>query len=131
MASSHAITHAQRVTRLYRKALKNTLSWCIDRATWREEALRIRERFDANKHVHDRRQAKALLQQGEAELQRELHPDPYISRVLQYFVSSYSLDIYIPLINAHSFRVLLPTDPNAPDGTLWERNPPLPKEVSC
>lgn len=78
MASSHAITHAQRVTRLYRHALKNTLSWCIDRASWREEALRIRARFDANKYVQDRRQAQALLQQGEEELQRELHPDPYI-----------------------------------------------------
>jgi NADH dehydrogenase (ubiquinone) 1 beta subcomplex subunit 10 len=66
--------------------------------TWREEALRIRVRFDANKHVQDRRLAVALVQQGEEELQNKKHPDPYL-------------------------------DPKAPDGTLWERNPPLPKEI--
>ena len=78
MASSQAITHAQRVTRLYRRALKNSLSWCIDRATWREEALKLRERFDANKHVWDRRKVQALVEAGEKELQQHIHPDPYI-----------------------------------------------------
>lgn len=78
MASSHAISHAQRVTRLYRKSLKNSLSWCIDRATWRAEALQIRARFDTNKHVQDRRLAQALVEKGEEELQNDLHPDPYI-----------------------------------------------------
>ena len=78
MASSPAISHAQRVIRLYRKSLKNSLSWCIDRVLWREEALRIRARFDANRHVQDRRQALRLVQEGEDELQRNLHPDPYL-----------------------------------------------------
>ena len=80
MASSQAVSHAQRVTRLYRHALKNSLSWCMDRATWREEALRIRARFDANKAVQDRRLAVALVQQGEDELQNKLHPDPYLGQ---------------------------------------------------
>ena len=78
MASSPAISHAQRVTRLYRKSLRNSLSWVIDRALWREEALRIRARFDANKHIQDRRLALRLVQEGEDELQKNLHPDPYL-----------------------------------------------------
>ena len=81
MASSQAITHAQRVTRLYRHVLKNSLSWRIDRTIWREEALEIRARFDANKLVQDRRLALALVQQGEDELQKNLHPDPYIGKL--------------------------------------------------
>ena len=78
MASS--IAHAQRVTRLYRKSLKNALSWCIDRATWRQEALAIRTRFEANKHVQDRRQIQTIVERGEEELQNELHPDPYMGK---------------------------------------------------
>ena len=82
MASPQGISHAQRVTRLYRKSLKNSLSWCIERELWREKALRIRARFDANKDIKDRRLAQALLQQGEDELQKELHPDPYIGQYI-------------------------------------------------
>lgn len=78
MAASQAISHAQRVTRLYRHSLKNSLSWCIDRVMWREEALRIRARFDANRHIQDRRLAVSLVQQGEEELQKKMHPDPYL-----------------------------------------------------
>ena len=93
MAASQAITHAQRVTRLYRHALKNSLSWCIDRATWRAEALEIRARFDGNKHVQDRRLAQSLVQQGEDELQGTLHPDPYLGEVVALNT--------VFLINAH------------------------------
>lgn len=81
MAASQVISHSQRVTRLYRRALKNSLSWCIDRGVWRKEALIIRERFDANKHIHDRRLAVALVEKGEEELQKKLHPDPYIRKL--------------------------------------------------
>ena len=78
--SSQAISHAQRATRLYRRALKNTLSWYIDRALWREQALKLRARFDANKHLRDRRAIQALLEAGEEELQKEIHPDPYLGK---------------------------------------------------
>lgn len=74
-----ALTHAQQVTRLYRKSLKHLLSWCIDRQTWRKEALDLRAKFDANKDIRDVKQATALLQQGEEVFRRNMHPDPYIS----------------------------------------------------
>ncbi len=79
MASS-GLTHVQRVTRLYRRSLKHMLSWTIDRALWREEALELRARFDANKEIKDVRKAAQLLEEGEKEFQLYIHPDPYIRK---------------------------------------------------
>lgn len=73
------LSHVQRVTRLYRSSLKHLLSWCIDRQTWRIEALKLRDRFDASKNLTDRREINKLLLEGEAEFERLKHPDPYIS----------------------------------------------------
>ena len=76
MASS--LTHAQKVTRLYRKSLKHLLSWTIDRRAWRNQALKLRDRFDAHKDLKDMKLASSLLQEGEKEFQQYIHPDPYI-----------------------------------------------------
>lgn len=77
MASQLALTHAQRVTRLYRRSLKHLLSWTIDRQVWREQAVELRARFDANKYA-DVRRANGLLEEGEQEFEASKHPDPYI-----------------------------------------------------
>ena len=79
MASSEVLTHAQRVTRLYRNSLKHLLSWTIDRALWRAEALKLRALFDASKDLKDVGQATALLEYGEKEFNLWKHPNPYIS----------------------------------------------------
>ena len=79
--ATQALSHAQKVTRLYRKALKNTLSWTVMREVWRAQACELRARFDANKHV-DPVEGMRLLQEGEAEYRRHLHPDPYICKSL-------------------------------------------------
>ena len=76
------LTHTQRVTRLYRRSLKHLLSWAIDRPLWREKALDLRERFDANKDVKDPRIALKLLEEGEAEWEEFRHPQPYIRMFL-------------------------------------------------
>lgn len=72
------LTHAQRVTRLYRRSLKDLLSWAIDRPLWREKALELRDRFDANKGIKDPRIALRVLEEGEAEYEKFKHPQPYI-----------------------------------------------------
>ena len=72
------LTHTQRVTRLYRRSLKDLLSWAIDRPLWREKALELRDRFDANKAIKDPRVALKVLEEGEAEYQKYRHPQPYI-----------------------------------------------------
>lgn len=79
MATSQALTHAQRVTRLYRNTLKHLLSWIIDRDEWRSEAMKLRAAFDANKNLKDVGHAATLLEYGEREFNLWKHPDPYIS----------------------------------------------------
>ena len=83
MASSgvQALTHAQRVTRLYRRSLKHLLSWYIDRSVWRQEALKLRDRFDEAKNV-SMPIAKQLLRDGEYEFRMHRHPEPYTCTIL-------------------------------------------------
>ena len=76
--AARPLTHTQRVTRLYRRSLKNLLSWAIDRPLWREKALELRDRFDANKDIKDPRIALKVLEEGETELEENRHPQPYI-----------------------------------------------------
>ena len=71
------LNHAQKVTRLYRKSLKNLLSWTIFREVWREDACELRAIFDMNKNV-DMAEATKLLEHGEKVYERHKHPDPYI-----------------------------------------------------
>jgi len=75
-----ALTHAQRVTRLYRRSLKHLLSWHISRAVWREEAMELRAWFDENKYIKDYGEANKMLEIGEAEFEKRKHPDPYICK---------------------------------------------------
>ena len=77
MSVGQALTHAQKVTRLYRKSLKNMLSWTIYRDVWRKQACELRAVFDMNKNV-DMAEAVKLLQEGEELYQKHIHPDPYI-----------------------------------------------------
>lgn len=82
VSTSHlarGITHQQRVTRLYRNSLKHLLSWCIGREGWRNEALALRARFEANKNETDRKQITAIMEEAEKEFDRRKHPYPYLS----------------------------------------------------
>lgn len=77
--SSQVLSHAQKVTRLYRKTLKNMLSWTVYREVWREDACELRTIFDKNKNVNVGEAAK-LLEEGEVLYQKHKHPDPYICK---------------------------------------------------
>ncbi len=76
--SVQALSHAQKVTRLYRKTLKDLLSWKISRTVWRREAVELRSIFDENKQLRDVGKATTLLERGEIEFNKWKHPDPYI-----------------------------------------------------
>ncbi|CAH3026188.1 unnamed protein product, partial [Porites evermanni] len=75
------ITHQQRVMRLYRNSLKHLLSWCIDRESWREEALILRDRFDKYKNETNQKMIDKVLQDAEIEFENKRHPFPYIDPV--------------------------------------------------
>lgn len=60
-----ALTHAQRVLRLYRHALQAADSWSSSRKDYRRTALEIRARFDRHKQLANAREAARLLAAGE------------------------------------------------------------------
>ncbi|CAG8827916.1 21570_t:CDS:2, partial [Racocetra persica] len=74
---SFSVAHKRYVSSLYRRALKTSLDWCVDREAWRRKAIEIRARFDANKNVNSIKHLRALLEDAENELEKYRHPDPY------------------------------------------------------
>ncbi|PWI72588.1 NADH dehydrogenase 1 beta subcomplex subunit 9 [Purpureocillium lilacinum] len=63
---------------LYRRSLRLALDWAVQRQLWRGQALYIRSLFEANRHVADPRQQRALLSETEKLLDSWKHPDPYV-----------------------------------------------------
>ncbi|KAJ5162456.1 hypothetical protein N7492_007848 [Penicillium capsulatum] len=68
---------ASAATSLYRRSLKQSLDWAVDRRVWRGQAVYIRSLFEANKDVRDPRQQQVLLRETEKLLENWKHPDPY------------------------------------------------------
>ncbi|KAI6867078.1 hypothetical protein KC318_g19865, partial [Hortaea werneckii] len=62
---------------LYRRSLKLALDWAVHRYLWRGQAVYIRSLFEANKHITQPRQQRALIDQTEEILNKWKHPDPY------------------------------------------------------
>ena len=77
MSTSIAVAHRLQVQSLYKRSLKLSLDWYIQRDLWRQKALQIRAQFDQNKHVTSPKEIQALVQKAEKELQDWAHPDPY------------------------------------------------------
>ncbi|KAJ5885322.1 hypothetical protein N7495_009832, partial [Penicillium taxi] len=68
------LTHSRS---LYRRSLKLSLDWSVDRRVWRGQAGYIRSLFEANKNISDPRLQKVLFRETEKLLQSWKHPDPY------------------------------------------------------
>lgn len=75
--SSIAVAHRLHVQSLYKRSLKLSLDWYIQRDLWRQKALAIRAQFEHNKHVTNPKDIQVLVQNAEKELQEWAHPDPY------------------------------------------------------
>ena len=70
--------HAKAVCQLYRRTLKMSMDWIIDRRKFRPFALALRAKFDENRSVSDERQKAMLLQAGQHLLYKYRHPEPYV-----------------------------------------------------
>ncbi|CCC09420.1 hypothetical protein SMACR_08325 [Sordaria macrospora] len=65
------------VLSLYRRSLKLSLDWAVNRQLWRGQALYIRSLFEKNRDVHDPRHLRVLLKETEKLLDHWKHPDPF------------------------------------------------------
>ncbi|OQO01723.1 hypothetical protein B0A51_17221 [Rachicladosporium sp. CCFEE 5018] len=65
------------VLSLYRRSLKLSLDWAVHRYIWRGQALYIRSLFEANRHVSEPRQQRAIMNEAMDLLEKWKHPDPY------------------------------------------------------
>ncbi|KAI3387363.1 hypothetical protein SNEBB_003883 [Seison nebaliae] len=73
-----ALSHEQRVKRLYKASLRLLQAWCDDRLEWRYHCVIMRERFEKNRNVKDLVEAQKLVIAGEKELFEKSHPQPYV-----------------------------------------------------
>lgn len=88
------LSHAHKVTRLYRASLRTSRDWAIDYELWVEDAAKIQARFRANadKSVTE---GRFLVEKGKQELMRHRHPEPYIP-IYQSGGSSYQRNVPPP-----------------------------------
>ncbi|SAM04626.1 hypothetical protein [Absidia glauca] len=69
--------HRLQVKSLYKRSLKLSLDWIIQRDIWRQEALHIRHQFEQNRNVTNPVEIKALMLATEQKLLDWQHPDHY------------------------------------------------------
>ena len=94
-----SLTHQQRVTRLYRRSLRELNSWVIDRELFCEEAEKIRAQFNENRALDPHSGlSQRLIREAESKVFSFTHPDPYVK-------------------------------PYMPGGSKFMRNPPIPLKV--
>ncbi|BBN00151.1 NADH dehydrogenase (ubiquinone) 1 beta subcomplex subunit 9 [Marchantia polymorpha subsp. ruderalis] len=67
----------ERTRLLYRRSLKQILSWAVHREIFYVEASKTRAAFEANRNVEDISRIDRLIGEGEAKLEKMRHPDPY------------------------------------------------------
>lgn len=73
------LTHQQRVTRLYRNALRAHFNWAVQRPIFIEKAEALRAEFEANrKYTPESPEARYAVLQGERKLAEFSHPEPYV-----------------------------------------------------
>jgi NADH dehydrogenase (ubiquinone) 1 beta subcomplex subunit 9 len=74
-----ALTHHQRVTRLYRRALRELNNWAIDRDLFCRESDKIRAEFDASRMLEPHGGlTQRLVREAEEKVASFTHPDPYV-----------------------------------------------------
>ncbi|KAI7870017.1 hypothetical protein BDF14DRAFT_225227 [Spinellus fusiger] len=69
--------HRLHVQSLYKRSLKLSLDWFVQRDQWRQKALDIRAQFERNKHITSPKELQAVLAKTEQELEDWAHPGIY------------------------------------------------------
>uniref|UniRef100_C1BNZ1 NADH dehydrogenase [ubiquinone] 1 beta subcomplex subunit 9 n=1 Tax=Caligus rogercresseyi TaxID=217165 RepID=C1BNZ1_CALRO len=71
------LTHAQRVCRLYKRAVRNIEDYELNRLEARFQSLHLRQRFEKTRKETDLRVLAAMLEAGEREYFEKKHPVPF------------------------------------------------------
>lgn len=122
MSSPVSVAHRLHVQSLYKRSLKLSLDWYIQRDLWRQKALAIRAQFEQNKALTNPKEIQVVVQNAEKELQEWAHPDPYKCNLIIFENSRDRLTL------TFFFSFLVPM---GPEGTKWERNlPPIVVSIS-
>merc|ERR1711997_327331 len=74
------VTHAQRVCRLYKKAMRTTNDYFFERHLVRYEQVLLRQRFEETRKEKDMRKLAAMLEEAEIEHRKMKSFDPFIFR---------------------------------------------------
>lgn len=73
-----ATSHAQEVCGLYRKCLRLSFDWIMDRKLQRGFAVAIRRQFDLRRHENDLAQKELFKDAVRYLLWEYRHPEPYV-----------------------------------------------------
>jgi NADH dehydrogenase (ubiquinone) 1 beta subcomplex subunit 9 len=71
------LSHRIHICQLYKRALRCSLDWLIDRREWRRQAVAIRHQFDLHSKETDPVKIQDLVQATERLLWIQRHPEPY------------------------------------------------------
>lgn len=106
------ISHTRKVCSLYKRMARDIEFWENDFLEGRYKKLVLRSEFDKYKNIKDLREAKRLLEEGEAKLFKDIHPVhargqpalPYAKEGIAYGRNlespDYVMDSYHPLEKA-------------------------------
>ncbi|EDK39334.1 hypothetical protein PGUG_03432 [Meyerozyma guilliermondii ATCC 6260] len=70
--------NSRRVASLFRKALRTAFDSSLKFDAYRQETLKIRAQFEANKTVNNPDELEQIIRKTEVKLAEWKHPDPYI-----------------------------------------------------
>lgn len=71
--------NSKRVASLFRQALRTAFDSSLKFDAYRIETLKIRQQFEANKHITDPTELEKVIAATNAKLEEWKHPDPYIT----------------------------------------------------
>lgn len=69
--------HRLLICGLYRRSLKVSLDWIVDRGDWRRFAMAVRQQFDEHAKETSPTKVQSLIQSTQLLLWRYRHPEPY------------------------------------------------------
>ena len=78
-----AVPHKNYIQRLYKRALRTAFDhYAWERPIYRQHCLKIRQRFEENRHENNPVRVEALVRKTEQELEEFRHPRPCICALL-------------------------------------------------